>query len=57
MSLCNGDSGGPLFETDPNILIGIVSMAGRGCAGKPTVFTRVGGFRDFIDEHLDAPAP
>jgi trypsin len=49
---CQGDSGGPLYDAS-GIQIGIVSF-GIGCAlpDTPGVYTNVGSFIDFINEHL-----
>lgn len=48
---CNGDSGGPLFNTvDGNpVLVGIVST-GEGCAeaNHPGIYTRVSSFLDYV---------
>ncbi|EFX74419.1 trypsin [Daphnia pulex] len=46
---CNGDSGGPLFTSDPQQLIGIVSW-GKDCAlpGYYGVYTEVSYFSDWI---------
>lgn len=48
---CQGDSGGPLFRGDGDTArqVGIVSYgAGCGRAGVPGVYTRVGGYAEFI---------
>uniref|UniRef100_A0AAZ3SJC1 Peptidase S1 domain-containing protein n=1 Tax=Oncorhynchus tshawytscha TaxID=74940 RepID=A0AAZ3SJC1_ONCTS len=59
---CNGDSGGPLNCKNPEgvwEVHGIASfVSGLGCnyAKKPTVFTRVSNFNDWIDQvkgHVD----
>jgi len=57
ISACSGDSGGPLACPDQNgtmYLAGIVSwgMIPCGQANRPSVFTSVGYFRDWIDEHI-----
>jgi len=57
ISACSGDSGGPLACPDDagNMeLSGIVSwgMIPCGQEGRPSVFTSVGHFREWIDEHL-----
>lgn len=53
---CRGDSGGPLVRTDgpASVLVGIVSY-GQGCAqkGKPSVYTKVAAFADWIREKSD----
>jgi len=56
-SACSGDSGGPLACPNENgtlQLSGIVSwgMIPCGQAEYPSVYTNVGYFRDWIDEHL-----
>ena len=47
---CKGDSGGPLFGTDPDsgelVLVGITSW-GREC-GDGGVYTRVAKFQDWL---------
>ncbi|KAF9423007.1 hypothetical protein HW555_001550, partial [Spodoptera exigua] len=58
VGICSGDSGGPLIATDINgtpFLIGISSFRSKtsGCeGGKPSVFTRVTSYMDFIIYHL-----
>merc|ERR1711997_167361 len=57
ISACSGDSGGPFACPNENgtlQLSGIVSwgMIPCGQANRPSVFTSVGYFRDWIDEHL-----
>lgn len=54
---CKGDSGGPLIQLDFNNrprLAGLVSW-GEGCgkAGKPSVFTKVKPFREWIIESAE----
>nr|XP_029534854.1 chymotrypsin-like elastase family member 3B [Oncorhynchus nerka] len=55
---CNGDSGGPLNCKNPEgvwEVHGIASfVSGLGCnyAKKPTVFTRVSNFNDWIDQAM-----
>jgi len=58
VSACDGDSGGPFACPNENgtlYLAGIASWVLKPCgqANRPTVFTRVGYFRDWIDQHLD----
>ncbi|KAI1978477.1 hypothetical protein LOZ55_002604 [Ophidiomyces ophidiicola] len=50
---CQNDSGGPFYESGTNKLIGIVSW-GVGCASAKYggVYTRVGMFRDWIDQNI-----
>jgi len=57
ISACSGDSGGPFACPNENgtlQLSGIVSwgMIPCGQANRPSVYTNVGYFRDWIDEHL-----
>merc|ERR1739844_599275 len=57
ISACSGDSGGPFACPNRNgtlQLSGIVSwgMIPCGQANRPSVYTNVGYFRDWIDEHL-----
>jgi len=57
VSACSGDSGGPLScprEDGSQYLAGIVSwgMIPCGQPNLPSVYTNVGHFRDWIDEHL-----
>ncbi|XP_052894421.1 brachyurin-like [Anopheles moucheti] len=56
-SSCNGDSGGPLAIQDggPQLQIGVVSfVSASGCAvGKPSVYTRVSSYVDWIEAHSD----
>ncbi|ATY64450.1 chymotrypsin B1 [Cordyceps militaris] len=56
-NVCGGDSGGPLF--DAKTLLGVVSMTTKDmdngeemCNQTPGVFTRVGSYIDFINQHL-----
>ncbi|XP_046988940.1 trypsin-1-like [Schistocerca americana] len=52
ISICAGDSGGPLEQNQQ--LIGIVSFTMNPCgaAGAPSIFTRVSAYLDFINENL-----
>jgi len=57
LSACSGDSGGPLACPDQSgalYLAGIVSWGIIPCgqANRPSVFTNVGYFREWIDQHL-----
>lgn len=49
---CNGDSGGPLAVH--GVQVGLVSFGYSDCeAGKPSVFTRLSKYRDWIRENSD----
>ncbi|KAJ3644417.1 hypothetical protein Zmor_022150 [Zophobas morio] len=52
ISVCSGDSGGPLIQD--NTIIGIVSWGFTPCGseGAPSVYTRVSNFIDFINEFV-----
>lgn len=50
---CRGDSGGPLFATfgSTDVVVGIVSYGAADCrTTKPTVYTRVAAYLDWINE-------
>ncbi|OAA33851.1 extracellular trypsin protease [Beauveria brongniartii RCEF 3172] len=53
---CRGDSGGPLFVPETQVLLGVVSWsiedekADTLCGDNPTIFTRVGSYIDWIKE-------
>ncbi|XP_038837825.1 ovochymase-2-like [Salvelinus namaycush] len=57
-SACQGDSGGPFAcqpsASDPWEVHGIVSFGAFGCVKdkKPSVFTRVSSFNDWIDDNM-----
>ncbi|KAF5138934.1 Trypsin [Metarhizium brunneum] len=50
---CNGDSGGPIIDTETRVLIGVVSW-GYKCAAPNAygVYTRLGADIEFIKSHL-----
>lgn len=52
---CQGDSGGPLVALDKfacPVQVGLVSWAdGCGKANRPTVYTRVSAYKDWIETH------
>lgn len=50
---CNGDSGGPIFLKDKDVLMGITSW-GRGCARAeyPGVYSRVSASLDWIHDEM-----
>ena len=52
-STCQGDSGGPLVarKFGRPVLVGVVSWS-VGCAQAPVLFTRVSGFRSWLDKTL-----
>ncbi|KAM3451671.1 hypothetical protein MY3296_005083 [Beauveria thailandica] len=53
---CGGDSGGPLFVPETQVLLGVASWnikdrkAGLLCGDTPSIFTRVGSYIDWIKE-------
>ncbi len=55
---CFGDSGGPLFPLGSNheaiCLYGLVSYGVLGCLPSSTIYTRVSGYRKWIDSHIYA---
>lgn len=58
---CNGDSGGPLFDAENNIQVGVVSW-GYSCAGSyPGVYARIANqwswIRDTICDNHSSPKP
>uniref|UniRef100_A0A6S8WYX6 Peptidase S1 domain-containing protein n=1 Tax=Chaetoceros debilis TaxID=122233 RepID=A0A6S8WYX6_9STRA len=59
---CFGDSGGPLFDNDRNLLLGVVSF-GLGCltGTYPSGYTRVSHFKTWITQNIcanhDFPKP
>merc|ERR1711911_385432 len=52
---CYGDSGGPLFDANRSVLYGITSWGSVACAAKPTVFTRVFTYLDWIRSNAFQP--
>lgn len=49
---CSGDSGGPLAVN--GVQVGIVSFGNKDClAGKPSVFTRVTKFTEWLKSNSD----
>lgn len=50
--VCNGDSGGALVSE--GLQVGITSFNYQSCeAGKPSVFTRISEFTQWIQENSD----
>ena len=52
---CSGDSGGPLFhlnDLDQYVLDGVVSRGAPVCVSKPTTFTRVANYIDWIVDKI-----
>jgi len=49
---CNGDSGGPLYDVDNHILVGVVSRGTRPCAqgNKPSIYSRLAVEWNFIKD-------
>ena len=52
-NICNGDSGGPLFDVMTNEVVGLVSFGTEFCEG-PSGHTRVGAFADWISDNICA---
>ena len=50
---CNGDSGGPLIDTETGLQYGLVSF-GHGCgrANTPGAYTRISTYADWIDDFI-----
>ncbi|XP_034234223.1 transmembrane protease serine 9-like [Thrips palmi] len=61
ISVCNGDSGGPLIQKDGDevTVVGVVSWAFMPCGskGKPSVYTRVSAYIDWIQDKMAANQP
>ena len=60
---CNGDSGGPLYDSDNNVLVGVASW-GTGCGldEYPGVYARISAQFDWIKSvvcsgHSESPVP
>ena len=53
---CSGDSGGPVFEKDTTMVIGIASRTWdeSGCQSRGAVNTRVAPYRDWIERTMTA---
>ncbi|KAF1731303.1 Mite allergen Der f 3 [Beauveria bassiana] len=60
-NVCTADSGGPLFDEKTGQVLGITSITiedtvgesdGETCNRVPGLFTRVGSYIDFINEHV-----
>jgi len=54
---CRGDSGGPLFSTfgKTSTIVGVVSYGAADCTtSKPTAYTRVSAYLQWIEEALNA---
>jgi len=49
---CNGDSGGPLYDGENNMIVGLISWGSKPCANKdkPSVYNRLAVERDFIKD-------
>ncbi|XP_047106867.1 trypsin-7-like [Schistocerca piceifrons] len=54
ISVCSGDSGGPLAQNGIVIGVGSWGVVSPSCGypGAPSVFTRVSAFIDFINQNL-----
>ncbi|PSV22067.1 serine protease [Photobacterium leiognathi subsp. mandapamensis] len=62
LGVCQGDSGGPLYyqnvATGEQIQLGITSFGGEKCAaGDPDIYTRVGGYDDWINNVIAEKTP
>ncbi|KJG17860.1 S1 family peptidase [Photobacterium angustum] len=61
LGVCSGDSGGPLYYYETNgkkNQLGITSFGGLLCAsGSPDVYTRVGGYDDWINNVITEKTP
>ncbi|KAM3440869.1 hypothetical protein MY4824_001996 [Beauveria thailandica] len=61
-NICKGDSGGPLFVPETQVLLGVASWsitdekAGILCGNTPSIFTRVGSYIDWIKETSNRPS-
>ncbi len=49
---CEGDSGGPVFDTGANTLVGVTSFSSEVCGTLPNYFTRVGPFSRWIYDEI-----
>mmetsp|Transcript_22538 Transcript_22538/g.48933 ORF Transcript_22538/g.48933 Transcript_22538/m.48933 type:complete len:400 (+) Transcript_22538:30-1229(+) len=50
---CSGDSGGPIFSVDPDVLVGITSFGSIRCAGLfPDVYTSTSGMFEWAKEKI-----
>lgn len=49
---CSGDSGGPVFNSDTNYLIGVTSFGSEICGTLPNYFTIIGGFDSWIKSEI-----
>lgn len=50
VSMCHGDSGGPLFNLDGNIIA--ISSRGTDCSIGQNVFGELSGYKDFVDNGI-----
>lgn len=50
---CPGDSGGPLADSNTDILMGVVSFGlPCGAHGAPGVYANIASLREYIDENM-----
>lgn len=49
---CEGDSGGPVFDSDSNTLVGVTSFSSEICGTLPNYFTRIGPFSRWIYDEI-----
>lgn len=56
---CNGDSGGPAFDSSTGAVVGVVSRGGPTCSGpySQNVFTRVDAFADLFERAKQGGRP
>ena len=49
--VCNGDSGGPLFDASSHVVYGLVSRGEAPCglANRPGIFTNLGLYKSFVE--------
>jgi len=51
-SACFGDSGGPLYDSVENKLIGVVSTGPSDCADRPIIYSRIASGYEWIKETI-----
>ncbi|XP_044735814.1 transmembrane protease serine 9-like [Chrysoperla carnea] len=56
VNACGGDSGGPFAVKTPEgvvVCAGVISYGEHGCGDKPSVYTKISAFTDFIRSKMD----